>query len=66
MREYIIINNQPVDTIHLELGKPRVRITLDESKWIVKDGLADSGSIHSILISPRLDAHKEKEKQKVE
>ena len=52
-KEYIIINNQPVNTIHLEVGKPRIRITLDESKWKVLSHLADSGSIHSITIIPK-------------
>jgi len=52
-REYIIINDQPVDTIHLELGQPRTRITLNKKKWIVSSHMADSGSIQSVLISPK-------------
>jgi len=52
-REYIIINDKPVDTIHLEVGKPRIRITLDKKKWKVSSHFADSGSIQAILIQPK-------------
>ena len=52
-REYIIINDKPVKTIHLEIGKPRIRITLNKKLWKVSHGLADSGSIISVLISPK-------------
>lgn len=45
IRGYVIINDKRVKTIHLEIGKPRVRITLDKKKWIVSSHLADSGSI---------------------
>ena len=58
MRDYIIINNQKVDTIHLEVSKPRIRITLDEEKWKVSSHIADSGSITAILISPMEEAKK--------
>jgi len=52
MRGFIIINDKPVDTIHLEIGRPRTRITLNKKKWKVVSHLADSGSVQSILISP--------------
>ncbi len=54
MFDYVIINNKPVETIHLELGQPRTRITLDEARWKVTSHFADSGSILAILIAPRL------------
>jgi len=65
-REYIIINNKPVNTIHLEVGKPRIRITLDESKWKVLSHLADSGSTQSITIIPKALAEKENMKNEKE
>ena len=52
-REYTTVCHKPIDTIHLEVGKPRIRITLDETKWKVASHLADSGSIVAILISPK-------------
>lgn len=52
-REYIIVNDKLVDTIHLEVGKPRIRITLNRKKWRISSHMADSGSIQSILISPK-------------
>jgi len=53
MKDYLIISHKPGKTIHIELGKPRTRITLDKTKWKVLSHLANSGSIQAILISPK-------------
>jgi len=50
---YLIINNKPVETIHVDFSGPRVRVTLDEKKWNVSLTLADSGSVISLWIKPK-------------
>jgi len=60
MKDYVIISDKPVETIHLELGQPCVRITLNAKKWEVRHHLADSGSILAILISPKKKEVKER------
>ena len=53
VRDYLVINNQPVESIHVTYKLPRVHVTLDEAKWDVSLQLADSGSVVSVLITPK-------------
>lgn len=53
MRDYLIVNNEPVEFIRINYSKPRVRVTIDESKWDVSIHFADSGSVIDVLIRPK-------------